>query len=561
MKQRIVGLAALLAACSGAPEPPPEPTPDPLAFVCARPFAEPPACGSGPMARDAVLPGTADAGFDAALAAKAERHDRVFHAFIAEPFGVNLEAVLPEDPTAERALLEQFVAGDGWDFEAATGRTPDSLVERWNKVAGAYAGVGVAADAYRYGVLRDEGAACADVDRARTLLERSVRGMLDAVVLPDTVGVIARGYSSSDPQHLGSLMEIVPLFDGDGDPLPEEKDNGTWRDDVSGQRPGYVWEDSCSRDMLVGWAAGFGAVWEVLEGDPTFDAALREQVADAAASVGATLRTVQDSGYDLEIRDADGRMTYHGILHHESVDRFYVEGAGNAVNAVMSLGIGAALAGAGRDEAAVDWLRDDLLATRGLAPLVAERLTQADFGLVTNYSGTNMAMLGAVLVDRHLCDAEARADVAAGVAALYGRPDEPWQPIEQGQALYDLTQALLSRHGPGLDEAALDRAAATLVAFPDAPYINDPTFACTEDDIDAGSCTSLDGTVTLPLNANPGRGDVLVSTQPVPWSVRPPSNYHWRSNAYRVDRGGDGRHVFPAVDFRYVYWLGRWARR
>ena len=36
-----------------------------------------------------------------------------------------------------------------------------------------------------------------------------------------------------------------PLFDA-GEPLPAEKNNGTWQADNSGHYEGYIWEDSCS---------------------------------------------------------------------------------------------------------------------------------------------------------------------------------------------------------------------------------------------------------------------------------------------------------------------------
>jgi hypothetical protein len=70
----------------------------------------------------------------------------------------------------------------------------------------------------------------------------------------------------------------------------------------------------------------------------------------------------------------------------------------------------------------------------------------------------------------------------------------------------------------------------------------------------------VDGTTELSLLGYVGRGDKLVSREPVPMRVRPPSNYYWRSNPYEPNSEGDTDRLLGAVDFRYAYWLGRWTR-
>lgn len=204
------------------------PTCDPL------PSVAPPACGSG-AARTSLLPGPGAEGHDAALAAKARRYDRVFHALAAVYTGVNTEVIVarPED----RELVTRFVTeDDGWDFAAYAGAPPEDAVG-WAKVAGLYAGVGAAADAFRYATLRDEGAACEEVERARAHVVAALEGVHRAMEITGTEGVIARGYQRRDLAFYGH--ETVPLFDGEGNPLPEEKNNGTWRDDVSGEHPDW----------------------------------------------------------------------------------------------------------------------------------------------------------------------------------------------------------------------------------------------------------------------------------------------------------------------------------
>lgn len=58
-----------------------------------------------------------------------------------------------------------------------------------------------------------------------------------------------------------------------------------------------------------------------------------------------------------------------------------------------------------------------------------------------------------------------------------------------------------------------------------------------------------------------GRFDELLSATPLPMSIRPPSNYWWRSNPYVVNGEADGTSLNSGVDFRVAYWMGRFVRR
>ncbi len=51
-----------------------------------------------------------------------------------------------------------------------------------------------------------------------------------------------------------------------------------------------------------------------------------------------------------------------------------------------------------------------------------------------------------------------------------------------------------------------------------------------------------------------------VAKEVVPMEVRPASNYHWRSNPYKYNQSGGGNAVYPGVDFRVAYWMGRFIR-
>ncbi|MCA9612953.1 MAG: hypothetical protein H6722_34135 [Sandaracinus sp.] len=453
----------------------------------------PPACGTG-STRLGVW------SEDATLDAKALAYDRGFHALFAWPTGVNAEARVADDEA--RAAVEQFfAAADAWDFEAATGRSVDEVVLSWAKVAGAYAGAGVAADAFRYAVLRDEGAACEEIERARMHLHRDLDALHRAVAITGAPGVIARGFHRADLP--GGAHETTPLFDGEGAPLPAEKTNGTWRDDQSGDYPGYVWEDSCSRDMLIGWVLGMAAVWEVARGDDTIDAIRLATLSDDADAIARNLMQVGESGRDLEIHDADGRLTFHAYLHESAVDRMYVDRfRGNGQHAAMALGIAAALARIGDDPEVDRWLHESLVVARDLPGIVRDHVGIIDFGPMTNFSNHNMTWTGLWLASRYLCDDEAREAVREGtMVELYAREGSSRRVDTMGQSFFDLVYVAARSRGTAdrdldaasIDDDALERGLTTLNEFPSAPYWAVGRMNCDEAEIASGVCVAKTG--------------------------------------------------------------------
>lgn len=523
------------------------------------PVVTPPACGTG-APRVGVL--AAEATIDDA----ARTFDRGFVAIVARYTGVNSEAIAVDD--AARARIDAFLADpSATDFEAFDGAPIESVVS-WTKVAGAYAGAGAAADAFRYAVLRDEGAPCDEVDAARAQLHAAMDGMHRAVAITGVPGVIARGYQRRD--RPGFTQTTTPLFDGSGAPLPPEKTNGTWRDDhsVGGLYPEYAWEDSCSRDMIIGWVLGMAAAWEVARGDATIDAARLATLADDASAIAHSLMEVGAEGYDLEIHDADGRITYNGYLNESAVDRSYVPRfRNNGQHAIMSLGILAALARISDDPGVADYLHNDLIRARDLPGIARDHVDLIDFAETTNYSNYNMAFTGGWLAQRYLCEEEAREAVRSAILdGLYATSGRPRQPVEQGQSFYDLVALAAAARGTAdaplasadVDASMLTRASATLREYP-VPYWAESHVNCDDAEIAAHDCTGLDGT-HLPLSLTLGRGDSVVATIPVPMRIRPPSNFMWRSDPYGVNGTGDPHAYYPAVDFRLAYWMARHLR-
>jgi hypothetical protein len=531
----------------------------------------PVACGAPAHGWCALVPGPGETGHDAELARLADRYERGFHAFHTYATGLNADLTVALEDAAGRAAVERFLREQGgWDFAAASGLAVEQVVTGWQASAGAYAGPGLAADAFRYGILRDTGADPAEVERARGHLLRGLDGLHAATAITGVPGVIARSIARTDlPGDGPSIRDsAVPLFDADGNPLPTEKNNGTSRLDNSGLYPDWVWVDSCSRDMLIGWAMGFAGAWEVVRDDDTVAADVKHRLQADALAIAHQLTIVRASGYDLEIPDADGRTTFHGYLNENNLDRAYSPGIRDGFYCIMALGTVAALAYVAEDRELDRWLLEDLVRARGLATIARDNMLLVDLGVGSNFSNYNMSFTGAWLALRYLDDEEARRDLKLALSdQLYAVPGRTRQPQEQAQSFFDFVYAAGMADGragrtlaAAPDEAALGRGAGTLREFAVPPFRERPRLNCDDDEIASGVCLAVDGT-RLDLLGYQGRGDTLVAVQPIPMRVRPPSNFYWRSNPYEPNGGGDTGRMLPAVDFRAAYWLGRWVRR
>ncbi len=516
------------------------------------------------------IPGPAEQGYDAQLEHLARMRDRQFHVFHTLPTGLNAEISISSAKTAERQAIEEFLwEDDGWDFEAFSGYKVEQVVDSWWKVAGAYAGAGLAADAYRYGTLRDQHYPEDQVDLAREQFLRSLDGLAVAVRITGVDGVIARGFANVTYQGAGQNVQTVPLFDEQGKPLPPEKNNGTWRDDNSGQLPDYVWEDSCSRDMLIGWVLGFGAAWEVMQHDESIPEYYKSRLRTHASELAHAYMKEGDSGYDLEIPDADGRPTFHAYMNENYIDRLLVPGVRNGFYSLMALGIIGTLAYITDEQDVVQYLEDDLIAERNLPSIAAQHSVELNLGEISSFSNYNMAFDGAWLALRYVRVPGARAHLETALEEqLYDTPGEDFQPVDMGQSFYDFVYSI-GMCGASvdlscsveLDEAARQRGIDTLRQFPAPPFWDFKKTNCDEQEIQSGQCVAEDGQTMLTVLGEVGRNGSLLVAEPLPMSLRPPSNYFWRSNPHIPNGGGDGSGMYAGPDFRLAYWLGRWVRR
>jgi hypothetical protein len=531
-----------------------------------------------------LLPGPCESGFDEALEAKATGIERCWRTLNASATGVNADVAVDLANSDDRAAIEAFCAGDSWDFEAATGKAPLDAITEHFKVAGLYAGVGIAADAFRYGVLRDQGYPKDEVDRARQHLLSGLEGLRRAVEVTGAPGVIARGYIRTDLPTV-TVPETIPLFDADGAPNPPKKTNGTWRQSGSAALSNYVWEDSVSRDQMLGWVTGAAAAFEVIRDDASVPQAVVDALKADALVLGNELMKVRPSGYDLEFADADGRTPVHGYIHEKNVEGLYLQvdtntGFGNGLHAAMALGFVAAWAYVSGDPATATYLHDQLIVARNLPLIVRESLGFVAIGPSTNYSNYNMAFGALWLATRYVEDASARVMLREALERFYVQDGDEYAPVNLQQSYFDFVYAAgMAGHRPGAafegelpanawgPDGALTRGVNTLRDFPAAPYWDfeisicpGAQCTCENETVSNPECAGTDG-LSYSVLGCVGHSCALVGDAPVPMKGRPPSNYHWRSNPFELERGGTGAGLLPAVDFRIAYWSARWAKQ
>ncbi|MGC9044662.1 MAG: hypothetical protein ACP5KG_12500, partial [Myxococcota bacterium] len=435
-----------------------------------------PLCGTNVYFGNHLIPSEFEDGFDKDLATKIRRYDRLYHTFVTYAHGTNTELTISNDSKDKREKLWKFLYEyDGWSLnEFENGLNVSDIIEGWDKSAGLYAGAGIAADAMRYAILRDSGSDCKELDIAREQLKKSIDVLHIAFRIPSTPGVVARGFANRLMPGIGPNIVTVPLFDESGVPLPYEKNNGTWRDDLSGEYPDLVWEDSISRDMMLGWALATAIVKEVISEDPTFSEDIKRRLVEDAKGVGEELRKRRPDGYDLEFPDADGRITFHGYINENNVDGTYIPGLNNGFYATMALGIVSAYAYASQDKEAYDYIEKVLIKKRELHKIASEQMKFVNMGLVSNFSNYNMVMISAFLALRYLPIKEGRDEIARAVEIqIYNVPNSERQPIEMKQTLFDVIYAYsktggsMFSHPNGVyQKDAIERGIETLNEFP-----------------------------------------------------------------------------------------------
>ena len=333
--------ALLLVACSGTSSMSPSETPDAPGTSDDGGPPDGPPVAPGPR----LIPGAGEPGHDPALAAKARQYDRQFHVFAATPFGLSLDAFIPDD--GDRNRVRDFLAQDATDdFAAFTGgRTVYDIVQQYDEHGdlGMFAGAAAAGEAFRYIAVRDSGA---DASRERAQLLRAIDAFHIAATITGTPGTVARGIRRLDEPGPVPALESIPGG------CPQAGDRGNrWRADGSGQHPDWIYNDNNSKDQIIGYAFALGAFWDAIANDPAIPQSVRDRLQADARALGTSLMTPVSLGLtgsaDLVIRDWNNCPTKHLDLNPRIVpiDGFdpLVLSAGasnqNGWNALAALGV------------------------------------------------------------------------------------------------------------------------------------------------------------------------------------------------------------------------------
>jgi hypothetical protein len=536
---------------------------------------------SAPLAAAPILPAGAYPELDAMMA----RHGRQFYHINALPFGLSLDAHAKDE--ASRAAIEQFLAqADSDDVTAVTGQHPFELLKSYGEYGdlGFFGGVAVAGTAYEYLTLKAEGAPAAALAVARARVERAARSWHIFKVVTGGGGLVARGIrrrvpeDPADPPIPDVEIELTPLFDEDGQPLPQPKNNGTYRADNSGGALAdgvWSWKDSCSKDQLVGQVFAMCTLYDALKDDPDADQGLVAELAEDARLIGEMLMTRREISdlegpvgageYDLIIFDADGRPTYHHDLNPLSLEKLYLpEGHErfNVFNLIMAIGVIKGLHHVSGDPALEAFLYEEMLGARGYLDKLAasDGLDAMDYiymGMETNTDNPDMSAVALWLALYHEEDPEVTEALRWFLETRWWDREGEFQTARLSkQPLWHAVYLALSAEGT--DPALVEEVADLLSGFDLGPYWNPQRVNCDADEIAAGECLAIDGETVLTLAGTTMDGDLL-ATEALHPRIRPPSNFNARSNPFRVN-GGGGDRLNPGGDLLASYWILRYLQ-
>lgn len=532
-------------------------------------------------AADPIFVGGADEGLDAHMA----RHERQFYQFNARPFGLSLDAWAADGDA--KALVEAFLAQDASDDVAqVTGSHPFELLSDYGEYhdLGQFGGVPLAGLCFEYRTLKRDGAPAGAVEAVR---ERLVRAARSWHVFHHVAGqgIVARGIrrvvpeKDGDPPIPGGVPELIPLADEQGLPLPQPKDNGTWRADLSGgelPEGTWIWVDSCSKDQLLGQVFALTVLYDTLNGDPDIPADILPELQEDARRIAEMLMEQRDveglegatgmGFYDLIIMDADGRPTFWHDLNPLSFEKMYLPESSttfNVFNLFMALGIMKGLFHVTGDPAIEEYLYEELLGVRGFQDMALRSRTEdaLDYvfvGSQTNFDNPDMTAL-ALWLNLYL---ETDDEVDGAVRAFmeegwWKRDGESHSADRAKQPLWNAIYMTLTDRGvePGLVDQTRD----LLQAFKLGPYWNEARMNCDDDELAAGQCLAVDGKTVLTLDGTT-IGGAPVASEALDPSIRPTSNYDARSNPYRVNGGGNGLRLNPGGDLLTAWWIGRFMQ-
>lgn len=545
--------------------------------------------------RDAAAAPILAGGQYPALDAHMARQERQFYAFNAYPFGLSLNVHVKD--MAARDLISDFLAQDDEpDFATFAGAHQHDLMSMYGEYGdlGFFGGVALAGTAFRYLAMVREGAGAGTLDDARAKVFRAARSWHVFKAIPGGGGVVARGIvrlvpeNPEDPPIPLPGYNPVPLFDGDGNPLPQPKDNGSRRDDNSdGVLPEGVWGwiDSASKDQLSGQVFGMVVLHEALSaiaGDATLDAAdraeanrLLEEIAADAVAIGGMLMAKRqilgmegpagEGEYDLIIMDADGRPTMYHDLNPLSIEKIYLpeDASGfNVFNLYMAIGVLKGLHHVSGDPAIEDFLYRDFLGERGYLAKAADTRGEnaVNYLYVGTMTNTDVPDMTAVVLFITLFT-ENDPEVTTVVRDFFEHQwwDPDWETrFSASRSKMPLWHAIYLAMTGRDDTASLaEDLKNLLLAFPLGPYWEDGRINCDDDEVAAGVCTAIDGVTQIVLDGKDADGRPL-ATEALDPSIRPNSDFNARSNPFRPNGNGNPTKLCPGGDLLGAYWMARY---
>lgn len=515
------------------------------------------------------------------------RHERQFYGFNAFPFGLSLNVHVKDQ--AAREAIQSFLDQQAEDdFETFAGQHLHDLMTAYGEHGdlGFFGGVALAGTAFRYLALKREGAPAQVLAEARSAVVRAAESWHVFYVVTGGHGVVARGIvrlvpeDPADPPIPGlQFFQPVPLHDAQGNPLPQPKDNGSDREDLSAGilPPGtWGWIDSASKDQLTGQVLGLVALHDAMKDDPDVDQTLVERLAEDARGVGRMLMEKHEiSGmegligqgeYDLIIMDADGRATKYHDLNPLSFEKFYQPADSpqfNVLNLVLATGVLRGLHHVTGDPEIERFLYEEFLGRRGYLDKMSrfdgpDAFNYIYLGLGTNTDNPDLASVALFVTLYTETDPE--------VAAVWRRflHEGWWAPASEPrfcaskskQPLWHAIYLAASDRGAAALRGVREELARLLQGFPLAGYWQDARINCDDAEFARGECLAVDEKTVIRLAGKSPDGDWLAEEALDP-EFRPNSDFNARSNPFRVNGGGDGRRLNPGGDLLAAYWIAR----
>ena len=516
-----------------------------------------------PAAAEPLLPPPGDPAFSAPLLDLANAYQRQQDVFCTRENGLSLDVYV--DPAEVDTVKSFFAQGASDDFQAVTGLHPYDVVLAFGEHGdeGNFAGIASVGQAARLMELRRLQAPEAEIAKARDAVLRAVKAwtVYGAIGGP---GVVARGvrrvvpWDAADPPFPGDAPQIVPLKDGNGDPLPASKE-AVWRGPVDGGFGGWAWLDDTSKDQVSGYALGTMWLWDALVDEPTVDPKVRDKLANGLVEFArALMKVAPETGTDLCIRDADGRLTSFFDLNPRQISPDGTplppdSSLQNGFNAALALGIVRAAYHVSGDYEIGKYYYEELVGKRDLPAIMANTAGLIFLGASTNYSNVNMLAIALATLGRVETDPYVRQRLQETLDTQFWSTGSTRDVEHSEQAWFDAVYGGYSATPPA---GLRGRVENNLGGFQTAPAFERDRVNCDDAEIAAGVCTAVDGSTMIVLDSGKGHGGGVVAKDIVPMSVRPDSDFHWRSDPHQVN-GSASSSMDPGGDYLAAYWLAR----